>query len=148
MGFQSNLKRHHKRSGLDFSDAKALTEQNHKASCDIHNIMKKSQREGIVSHLAKHEGTYNDYAAAPDFTASMNIIAEANSMFESVPAQIRANFHNDPQEFVTFMQDDNNYEKIEKMGLDNSHLTKPEPPAPTPKPAVKTSAEPSKTPTE
>ena len=38
-----------------------MTEQAHKDDVDIHKIMKRYERTGIIDHLAKHKGTYMDY---------------------------------------------------------------------------------------
>jgi len=50
------------------------------------------------------------------------IISEAKSMFETVPSHIRAKFGEDPAQYLAFMQDPNNIEAIEALGLDASHL--------------------------
>lgn len=99
-----------------------LTEQSHAESCDIHHIMRKYEKTGIIDHVNRVQGTYENYAGAPDFQEAQNIIAEAKSMFETVPATIRRAFDNDPGRFVSYMTDPANIEGIEKLGLDASHL--------------------------
>ena len=61
-------------------------------------------------------------AQAPEFQEAQNIIAEAKSMFETVPSRIRSDFKNDPELFIAFMQNPKNREAIEDYGLDASHL--------------------------
>lgn len=99
-----------------------LTEQSHADSCDIHNIMRKYEKTGLINHLNLHSGTYGDYTGAPDFHSAMNLISNASSMFESVPSKIRAQFDNDPGKFLAFMQDEKNRDAIIKMGFDDKHL--------------------------
>ena len=111
---------------LDCTGDPGLTEQSHKEDVDMHNIMRQFEKTGIVKHVAAHAGTYGDYVGAPGFQEAMNIIAKAESMFESVPAKIRAKFDNDPGKFVDFMQAPENYQAILDLGLDASHLPKPE----------------------
>lgn len=123
----SSQKANHRRSRIDFKGSQSLTEQSQAKHCDIHTIMKKYERTGIIEHANAHKGTYMDLPTAPDFHAAQNIIAEANSMFESVPSAIRAKFKNDPVQYIEFMQNKDNREAIEEMGLDASHLPKPPP---------------------
>ena len=111
---------------IDFTGQKTMTEQCHKDSCDMHVILKKFEKTGILEHVSKHAGTYNDYINAPDFREAMTLLAEAEQMFETVPAKIRKKFGNDPAEYLEFMQNPENYEAIKEMGLDPSHLPKPE----------------------
>lgn len=100
----------------------SLTEQCHKDECDIHVIMKKFKEQGVITHVNAHKGTYGDYANAPSYHEAQNIIAEAASLFESVPAHIRAAMDNDPQQFVDFMQNPRNRDEMKELGLDTSHL--------------------------
>ncbi len=98
------------------------TEQCHKDEVNIHHILRQYQKTGVIQHVNKHQGTYMDLADLPDYQEAQNIIATAKSLFESVPAVIRADFHNDPQEYIEFMQNPENREEIEAYGLDASHL--------------------------
>lgn len=114
-----------RRSRISFAHDKGLTEQHHKDSCDMRLILKKYEKTGICEHNAKHAGQYMDYPNAPTFQEAMNVIATATSTFESVPAEIRQKFHNDPAEFLEFIQNSENREEMQKMGFDVSHIPKP-----------------------
>lgn len=105
----------------DFGEG--MTEQQYKDECDIHIILRKFEKTGMLTHVAAHAGTYGDYVNAVDFQEAQNVLAEARSMFETVPAKIREMFHNDPAEFLDFMQNDDNREQMEELGFDTSHLT-------------------------
>nr|UXQ88008.1 MAG: internal scaffolding protein [Microvirus sp.] len=137
-------------SRVDFSDDIGRTEQAHKTDVDIHHIMKQYKKTGVLTHVNQHQGTYGDYAEAPDYSQAQNIIADAKSLFESVPSHIRSDMNNDPQQFVNFMQNPKNREEIEAYGLDASHLpsqdatpkTSPSLPKPS-KPSPETKEEPS-----
>lgn len=111
-----------RRVSISFVDSPSMTEQSHQESCDIHNIMRKYKQTGVIEHVAKHGGTYGDFINALDFKEAQDRIAEAQSMFESVPAHIRADFKNDPAAYIEFMTDPANREAIESYGLDASHL--------------------------
>lgn len=105
-----------------FKGSKSLTEQHHKSEVKIQNIMKKHQATGLITHTSQYAGEYSNMVNAPDFMEAQLVIAEAKSMFESVPAHIRKEFANDPAQFLKFMQDEENREKIEAFGLDTTHL--------------------------
>lgn len=129
----SSQKANHRRSRIDFKDSLSLTEQSQAQNCDIHTIMRKYEKTGILEHANAHQGTYMEMPTAPDFHEAQNIIATANSMFESVPSSIRKKFDNDPTRYIEFMQKAENYAEIVKMGLDASHLPTPPEPAAAPK---------------
>lgn len=107
---------------------KSLTEQAHAKSCDIHNIMKRYEKTGIIDHVSKHSAEYGNFPTGLDFHNCMNVIAEANSMFESLPAEIRADHENDPARFLDWIQDEGNRDEITKAGFSTEHL----PPLPDP----------------
>lgn len=109
---------------VHFED-ESLTQQHHTETVDIHNILKKYKQTGVIQHVAQYKGSYGDFASAPDFQTAQNIIAQADSMFETVPAHIRADFDNDPAKFLEFMQNNENIEAIEEYGFDSSHLDPP-----------------------
>lgn len=100
----------------------SMTEQAHKAECDIHGILNKHKKTGILSHVAQYKGEYSNMIDAPDFHEMQNIIADAKTMFESVPSHIRKEFNNDAGQYLEFMQNPDNVEKIQQYGLDASHL--------------------------
>jgi len=99
-----------------------LTQQSSKDECDIHIIMRKAEKHGVITHLNKYQGEYSNMISAPNYHEAMVMIANANSMFETVPSSIRAKFGNDPARFLDFMQNADNRDRIIKMGLDASHL--------------------------
>lgn len=100
----------------------SMTEQAHKDSCDIHHIMKQYEQHGMITHVNQHEGIYADLISYPDFQEAQNRIAEAISVFETIPAEIRQDFGNDPARFLDFIQNPANIEQIEAYGFSSSHL--------------------------
>jgi phage internal scaffolding protein len=111
-----------RRVQVDASLETPVVEQNHKESCDIHHIMRKYERNGVLTHVRDYAGTYMELPSEVDFHLAMNQIAAAQQSFESLPADLRKKFGNDPATFVDFMQDGDNLDAIEKLGLDASHL--------------------------
>ena len=107
---------------ITFEDDPGLTEQSHLEKVKINYILKQYQDTGVVNHVAQYAGQYGDFLGIPDFKEAQDKIAEAKSMFETVPATIRQDFDNDPAQFVEFMSNPDNIEAIEEYGLDASHL--------------------------
>lgn len=113
---------------IDFTDSPSLTEQTHKDQVKIQNIVKKHGAQAMCQHVEAFGGTYQNLASMPEFHDAQNIISEASSMFETIPARIRLQFNNDPATFLGFIQDPKNVEDIKNLGFDTTHLKIPEPP--------------------
>jgi phage internal scaffolding protein len=60
-----------------------------------------------------------DFTNVPDFHAAMNLVRQAQEEFVRVPADVRARFRNDPQEFMNFFENPDNYTEALKLGLVN-----------------------------
>lgn len=76
--------------------------QSFKDQCDINRILDKAKRAGVVSHISQYGGQYGDFTGF-DYESAMVRIAEANSMFYDLPAEVRAEFGNKPSAFLTFV---------------------------------------------
>lgn len=85
--------------------------------CDINNIMKRYEKDGIITHVARYNGEYGAFAGVPEFHDAMNRVIEAEAMFMSLPAAVRSRFRNDPASFIEFATDDKNKDELRKMGL-------------------------------
>lgn len=101
------------RRTVDYTpEGESMTEQSHIPSCDIHNIMRRYEVTGIVEHLNKSQAFYDDVSNVPSFQEAMNIVAQVNAVFETLPAKVRDSFNNDPQAYLDWAQDP---ETIAKM---------------------------------
>ena len=109
---------------------KPLTEQSHKKDCDIRFIMKKAEKTGMLTHVNNNQASYMDLASRPEFMEAQIVLAEAKSVFETIPAKVREKFKNDPAEFLEFIQNEENRETITELGFSTDHLPPlPEAPA-------------------
>lgn len=79
-----------------------LTHQSFKKECDINTIMRKFEKDQMLEHVSRLEGSYGDFGDGTDFHESLNIVRRAEEMFMTLPAAMRAEFSNDPSEFLTF----------------------------------------------
>ena len=109
-------KRYEKSKSKKLDTGKGLTEQSHKRETDINFILKDYAKTGFIKHAKEHEGEYDDISVQ-DFNNAMFIVAEAQNMFNELPAEYRQKFNNNPADFLNFVQDPSNKEQMEKMGI-------------------------------
>ncbi len=109
---------------ISFKNVKSLTKQSFKDECDINKILKKFEKTGAITHYTKNAPQYGD-TTSPMLHDAMNIIANAESMFEELPAQLRKKFNNDPGTFLDFVQDENNLEEMRELGLTKKGINIP-----------------------
>lgn len=93
------------------------THQGSKEETDINRIMLRWQKTGVMTHLNRYEGRYGDFTGVQDYQTSMNQVLEADAMFMSLPARVRARFGNDPAAFLDFASDERNAEELIRLGL-------------------------------
>lgn len=106
---------------VDFADSPGRTKQSMRDECDINGIMRKFIKTGALSHLAKHGGHYGDFPPI-DFHEAMNMVKQGEQMFAELPAKIRRRFHNEPEEFLAYVQDPANLEEMRELGLAKAKL--------------------------
>ena len=108
--------RPHKRHAMVF-EGPGRTKQSFKKECDINEILKQFTKTGLITHVKKHHGFYDDFTSASDYHSALNQIADAQAMFLTLPAQLRAQFDNDPAKFLDFVHDPDNEDEMREMGL-------------------------------
>lgn len=112
---------------------KGMTEQNHKASTDINNIIKQYDKTGVLTHVNESKAHYGDYTLVNEYQENLNLVIKAQNSFNELPSEVRKVFGNDPGAFIEFVTNPDNHPELVEMGL-----AKPKPPvepvveAPTP----------------
>lgn len=92
------------------------TQQSFKEESDINEIVRRFGLTGeMPTDLEMPQS--GDFSEAPDFQTAMNMVRAAQEEFMRVPAHIRAEFGNDPQRLMSFLEDEDNRAKALKMGL-------------------------------
>jgi len=94
----------------------SLTKQSFTEEADINTIVRRFNLTGQLPENIR-QPVYADFENAFDFHSAMNAIRAAQESFDAMPADLRARFHNDPGEFVDFVNDNDNRAEAEKMGL-------------------------------
>lgn len=119
-------------TGLECKDP-SLTKQADAEDADINTIVRKFNITGQLPQNVRMP-TYGDFSGIFDFHTAQNVIRQATESFMAMPADVRAEFHNDPQEFLEFCDNPDNRERARKLGL----LVPEEPTPPAPKAADET----------
>ena len=103
-----------KRKQIKFS--KGLTRQEFREECQIDNIIEKYTKTGVLDHVNRYEAQYGE-ATSHDYKSALDLIISSQDMFDDLPAQVRAEFNNDPAAFLDFVSDPENVDKFEEVGL-------------------------------
>lgn len=101
------------------NDEPSLTQQQFKDETDVNNIIKRYVDTGQITHLRNQTGQFADFSDIQDFHGMMDTVVKATEAFESLPAEVRYRFRNDPGQLIEFLQDENNYDEALKLGLVN-----------------------------
>lgn len=95
----------------------SLTQQHFAPETDIKTIIKKHDRTGIISHVARGVARYGDYSEVNEYREALDMVNSANASFMELPAQLRAMFENNAGAFFEFATNPKNDEKMVQMGL-------------------------------
>lgn len=115
---------------LDFEGEVSLTHQSFKDDCDINKLMARYEKTGILDHVNRVQGAYGDFSETVDFQTAFDVVRNAEAMFMTLPARVRADFRNDPGEFLTFATNPENQEKMIEYGLATRRTPEPTPSKP------------------
>lgn len=98
------------------------TEQAHKDICDVNKIIRKYDKDGVITHVSRFEGKFGDLTGS-DFKEMQDKVLEAKRMFGELPSEIRNRFQNSPYLLLEFMEDQDNRKEAEELGLINVRWT-------------------------
>lgn len=102
-------------TGLACDDL-SLTKQSEANDADINEIVR---RFGLTGQLPQGVRTpsYGDFVGVSDYRAALAAIQQADDDFMELPADLRARFQNDPQQYADFVLDPANKEQLYDLGL-------------------------------
>ena len=109
--------------GITFPQEEGRTKQSFKEEVDINNIVDKYQRTGAISHANQYEAQYGD-VTVDDFQTAMNVVANANTMYEDLPSTLREKFIS-PEGMLQFFETATP-EDLREYGLVQGVITKEE----------------------
>lgn len=88
------------------------TKQCHKNECDIVKIMARFATTQTISHLAKYEGVYADFSDF-DFHKQSTLLAQGETIFANLNAELRREFNQNPAEFFAYVNDPKNSKDLQ-----------------------------------
>lgn len=105
-------------NGITFTE-QTMAQQHFKDECDVNNILRKYETTGLLTHVANGTPSYGDFSSVLDFQHAQNILIAAQDAFDALPASLRKRFDNDPAVMLEFIENPDNREEAEKLGLVN-----------------------------
>lgn len=106
------------------------TQQHFKEECDINTIVNNFLKTGELPENIRLP-QYIDYEGIFDFRTAMETMMKAEEAFMELPAPLRAEFNNSPQDYLEFVTNPNNYDALKAKGLLKEDPPPPVKPAPT-----------------
>lgn len=102
--------------GLDCSVLPSRAKQEFAEEVDINTIVR---RFGLTGELpvGVPQVMQGDFTTVMDFRGAMDMIVKAREMFAEMPAEVRAEFDNDPAKFLDFTSDPKNKDRAIELGL-------------------------------
>lgn len=91
------------------------TKQSFKAECDVNTIMGRYAKSGVLPQGGRPKQYIN--AGALEFQEAMQLIVEAQTAFDQLPAATRERFGNNPAGLLAFLEDPGNRAEAIKLGL-------------------------------
>jgi len=95
----------------------SLTQQHFKEECDVINIIKRHDRNGIIEHVQRGQARYGDFSEVADYREALDLVRDAQDEFMTIPSDIRKKFDNDPGKFYEFVSNPDNKEELKTMGF-------------------------------
>lgn len=84
---------------------------------DINTIMAKYATHQVLPRLQGGPGMYGDFTGVTDYHTALIQIEEAQQAFMDLPAKIRNRFENEPQQLITFLENEDNLDEARELGL-------------------------------
>jgi len=94
----------------------SMTQVADASETNINVIMARYEKTGQLPKVLA-EPLFGDFTETPDYRQAVEAVNAAHEAFMEIPAKVRAQFGNDPAEFIKFATDPNNKEQLDKWGL-------------------------------
>jgi phage internal scaffolding protein len=108
------------------TSGESLTQQHFKEECDVINIIKRHDRNGIIEHVQRGQARYGDFSEVADYREALDLVRDAQDEFMTIPSDIRKKFDNDPGKFYEFVSNPDNKEELKTMGfIETPNVGKP-----------------------
>ncbi len=91
------------------------TKQAFKNETDINKILAKAQKTGAISHLAKYQGEYVNFADVDDLLTAHTRLARGQEIFSALPSEVRKEFNQDLGAFFNYVNDPENKDRLKTL---------------------------------
>lgn len=90
--------------------------QSFRDECDVNFIMARYEKTGMMNFVSGRKPEYLDVDAI-DFQTAMQTVLDGQEMFADMPAKLRREFNDDPGQFLAFVHDPANADRLVELGL-------------------------------
>jgi len=94
-----------------------MAKQSFANEVDINKIIAGYEKTGMIQHLNTKEPFYGDVSKFRSYQECLDLVQEADSLFQSMDARVRERFKNDPVEMVSFLDDPKNLDEAVTLGM-------------------------------
>lgn len=92
--------------------------QSHRDSCDLQLLLKR-YIAGDTECINKVQGVYGDFAFMPkDYTSLLNRVSDGRKLFDSLTANVKAEFNNSYEQFLVSMERPDFWTRLSKYTED------------------------------
>jgi len=105
---------------IDCSKGKILTKQSFKQESDINFIVARYQRTGMLvdpGMVGRREAIFADFSEVGDFQSAQERIVKGREAFDSLSAEVRSRFQNEPGKLLDFMANEANKKEAQDLGI-------------------------------
>ena len=93
-----------------------LTEQSHKAQCDVNKIIAKYDKTGLITHVSSIKADFGDIPMV-DYKEMHDRLVKMQNEFDKLPYQVKKRFGNSSYNLIAFMENAENRKEAEELGL-------------------------------
>ena len=108
-----------------YFDQPSLTQTQWTDICDINKIMEDVKQTGRL-RVNPVAANYGDFSEVGTYREAVEQIRKSEDQFMQLPAELREHFKNDPENLVNYLQDPQNTEKAQDLGLVNKPEKSPQ----------------------
>lgn len=104
----------------------SLTRKSFADECDVNSIIRQFKNTGQILHVMNSPCEFLVDFTGNDFQTAMNLVANASSSFQDLPAKIRERFSNSPVKYMDFVNDPGNVLEMQELGMLRADYQSPE----------------------
>lgn len=77
--------------------------QSMRDECDVNNIVAKYESTGVLTHLNATQASWADVSEVGGYREALEKVDAVKEAFYQLPSELRAQFENDPAQYLDFM---------------------------------------------